>query len=387
MSERIPADWDPRSQAVLDDQITAYDDMRRRCPIAYSEYQQWTVFRHADVLRILQDHESFSNVVSRHISVPNGMDPPLHTPYRKLIEPYFAADRVHAFEPECRAIAQELVGGLPDAGVVELNAEFAEPCALRIQCAFMGWPETLHEPLRQWMGKNRAATLSGNRAETAEVAAEFDGYIRALLKTRRSSTNRDDVTARLMREEVNGRRLSDEEIVSILRNWTVGELGTIAASVGILVHALAVDPMLQSRLRKNAALLPAAIDEILRKHAPLIANRRITTRPVEIGGRRIGAGERITILWASANRDEAVFPEPDAVRLDRDPRQNLLYGAGIHVCPGAPLARMELRVIMEALLAGTSVLATVPAQAPQRACYPGSGFTVLPLRVESTCKQ
>src|SRR5690606_30580651 len=123
-----------------------------------------------------------------------------------------------------------------------------------------------------------------------------------------------------------GRMLEECEIVSILRNWTVGELGTISTCVGILVHCLATHLSLQQQLRNDMSLLPAAIDEILRIHAPLIANRRITTRPVEIGGRTLPAASRISLMWASANRDESVFGDPDELRLDRDPTQNLLYG-------------------------------------------------------------
>ena len=133
--------------------------------------------------------------------------------------------------------------------------------------------------------------------------------------------------------------------MSILRNWTVGEVGTISAAVGILVHFLAEHPDLQQQLRDRPSLLPTAIDEILRIHGPLVANRRITTRPVEIGGRKLDAGERISLIWVAANRDGRVFEDADAFRLDRDPAQNLLYGMGIHVCPGASLASLELRVL------------------------------------------
>jgi hypothetical protein len=145
---------------------------------------------------------------------------------------------------------------------------------------------------------------------------------------------------------------------------------------------LATYPDLQWRLREDVSLLPAAIDEILRIHAPLIANRRITTRAVEIGGCRLEAGARLSLIWASANRDEAVFGDPDGFRLDRDPAQNLLYGAGIHVCPGAALARLELRVVMEELLARTGQIALVPDRPPVRATYPASGFISLSLRVQ-----
>jgi len=384
MSNNPQPDWDPRSPAVLDDQIAAYDRMRGRCPVAHSDYLHWSVFRHADVLRVLEDHDTFSNVVSLHPSVPNGMDPPEHTAYRALIEPYFAPERVRAFDPACRGIAADLVRQLPAGGEVELMGGFAGDFALRIQCAFMGWPAELHEPLRQWTRRNHEATLSGDRGATGAVALEFDGFVGDLLDARRKAGDAapDDVTTRLLRERIGDRPLTDGEIVSIVRNWTVGELGTIAASVGILAHYLAARQDLQRHLRKDPSRLPAAIDEILRIHAPLIANRRVATRAVEIGGRRLEAGARLSLIWASANRDEAVFGNPDELRLDRDPAHNLLYGAGIHVCPGAELARLELRVVMEELLARTRAFALVPDKPPVRATYPAGGFTSLALWVE-----
>ena len=158
-------------------------------------------------------------------------------------------------------------------------------------------------------------------------------------------------------------------------------VGFVAASVGIVAHFVATNGEVQDLLRADHSLLPAAIDEILRIHAPLISNRRVTQREVQVGGRRLPAGERLTVLWASANRDEEVFGDPDEFRLDRAPEDNLLYGAGVHVCPGAPLARLELRVLLEELLDGTTRLDPVPGQDAVRAVYPGSGFAQLPLLV------
>lgn len=383
MNDKPCADWDPRAEHVLADQVEAYDEMRGRCPVAYSDYLHWSLFRHADVVRVLNEPEIFSSAVSSHLSVPNGMDPPEHTAYRRIIESYFSPQRMQAFEPRCREIAVELVSALPMRGEAELMAGFAQPFALRMQSAFLGWPAELHEPLRQWLRKNHEATLAGDRAAMAEVALEFDAYIKQLLTARRHAGmhGADDVTSSLMREEVKGRVLNDEEIVSILRNWTVGELGTMAASVGILVNYLANRPSLQQQLRQRPSDLPVAIDEILRIQAPLISNRRVTTQPVELGGRRLAAGERVTLMWASANRDEAVFGDPDEFRLDRDPAENLLWGAGVHVCPGAPLAKLELRVIMEELLAGTGRIEPLPDRQTVNAVYPGSDFLELPLRI------
>jgi hypothetical protein len=185
-----------------------------------------------------------------------------------------------------------------------------------------------------------------------------------------------------MHERVEGRPLKREEIASILRNWTAGEIDTISAAVGILVHYLARQAGLQMQLRAEPSLLPAAIDEILRIHGPLVANRRITTRPVEIGGRKIDTGERISLNWISANRDGRVFEAPDAFRLDRDPAKNLLYGLGIHACPGAPLARLELQVAMEELLRRTTAIELAPDKSPTNATYPASGVSALPLKIQ-----
>lgn len=379
-----PSDWDPRSDAVLKDQIAAYDDMRDRCPVAHSAYLNWSFFKHQDVMRALREHEIFSNAVSSRPVVPNGMDPPLHTSYRQIIDPYFNAQRMEAFEPVCRKIAVDLVENLPCAGEIEFISAFAEDFALQVQAAFLGWPSELHEPLRQWTRKNHEATLARDKAAMERVAYEFDAYIRALLEERRNAGPNapDDITTSLLRERIGDRLLDDEEIISILRNWTVGELSTISASVGILAQYLAARPDLQQQLRQQPSLLPAAIDEILRIHAPLIANRRITTEAVEAGGHTLPAGTRITLMWASANRDEAVFGDPDEFRLDRDPALNLLYGAGIHVCPGAPLARLELRIITEELLRRNKRIELVPEREPVKAVYPASGFSSLPLRIQ-----
>lgn len=379
-----PSDWDPRSADVQRGPIRAYDEVAQRCPVAFSDMLQWSVFRHADVMRVLLDPATFSNAVSRHVAVPNGMDPPLHTAYRQVIEPYFSAQRVDAFEPACHAIADALAQALQGAGEVELMGSFALPFAVRAQCAFMGWPQALHAPLVSWLHKSQAATLAQDRPALAVLAQEFDGIVEGLLQTRRQAgaAAPRDLTTALMQETVNGAPLSAADITSILRNWTVGEIGTIAAAVGILAQWLAGHGDVQAQLRAHSALVPAAIEEILRLHGPLATNRRVTTCPVELGGRSIAAGDRLTIHWTSANRDGRVFDQPDTFQLDRDQSANLLYGAGIHVCPGAPLARMELRVALQALLAATTQWQAAPGGGAVPAVYPASGFSSLRLRVQ-----
>jgi cytochrome P450 len=385
MNNQPQPDWNPTSPEVLRDQRAAYDKMRSRCPVAYSELMGWSLFQHEDVTRALHDPEAFSNAVSQHLSVPNGMDPPEHTVYRQMIEPYFCAKRMEAFEPLCRRIAGDLVRALAALNEVEFMEAGALPFAVRVQCAFLGWPPGLQQSLVLWTRKNHQATLAQDRKAISEIALEFERIIDELLETRLQANAGPevDLTAALMHEKVWGRTLSNEEVASVLRNWTVGEIGTISAAVGILAHYLTEHAELQKQLRSRPALLPRAIDEILRIHGPLLTNRRITTRPVEMGGKKIEAGERVTLMWTAANRDERAFDEPDSFRLDRGPAKNLLYGAGIHICPGAPLASLELRVFMEEFLSRTADIVGVPERRPVLAVYPASGFARLHLRLHA----
>jgi cytochrome P450 len=188
------------------------------------------------------------------------------------------------------------------------------------------------------------------------------------------------VTRDLMRAEVKGTPLSDDDIVSIMRNWTAGH-GTVGAALGNVLHYLALNIEAQEQLRRKPDMLPAAIDEIMRVDGPLVMNRRTTTREVEIGGRSIGKGERLTLMWIAANRDGRVFDDPAEVRFERDQTANLVFGSGIHDCVGAPLARLELRVAVAALLAGTRGFELDDATPPTRAVVPSNGLQSLHLRL------
>ncbi len=377
-------DWDPLSpQAQHDPQATA-DGMREHCPVAWSQALHWSLFRHADVLRAVKDHTTFSSVVSRHVAVPNGMDPPQHTAYRRVIEPYFSKARVDAFEPQCRAMVRSLVATLPRSAPIEWIDALALPFAVWAQCDFLGWQDEDHAALAQWMQANYAATLAQDRAAHTELAARFQAVVTAQLERRRgigAAAAPGDLTWALMQEKVHGVPLTDAEIASILRNWTVGEIGTMAASAGILCDWLAHHAPVQAQLREHPSAIPAAVEEILRLRGPLATNRRITTCPVDIGGRHLPAGSRVTLHWPAANRDARAFDAALEYRPERDQTANLLWGAGVHVCPGAPLAQMELRVLLEEVLASGASMETVPGESPEPAMHPASGWARVPLRL------
>ena len=369
-------DWNPRSDESLNHAVATYDRIRQDCPVAFSDYLKWSVFRHADVKAVLCDHQTFSNRVSRHISVPNGMDPPEHSRYRVLINPYFSNQAVREFAPTCETIAQRYAHRINHGKTVDFMADYAWPAAVAMQCAFLGWSDQHIATLTAWVKRNQRATLAQDRSELAECAAEFETLVSGVIERHR---NKHDVTGRLRQEQIEGEPITQSQLVSILRNWAVGEIGTMAAAMGILVQFLTENTDIQQHLRDVPDKIPEAIEEILRLHGPLVTNRRKTTCPVKLGGRDIPADATLTINWVSANRDEQVFDQANQFQWGRDQSENLMYGSGIHYCPGAGLARMELKAVLTALL-GTGCDIQSAGQTTA-AHYPASGYARLPIHM------
>ncbi len=358
--------------------------MRSHCPVARSPDGGWTLFTHADVTAAALDDRLFSNAVSQHQQVPNGMDGPTHTSFRAVVDRYFTPDRIEALVPVVRLVAGELVARLDVPGsvdAVDLGSRFA----VRAQSAWLGWPIELEDELLRWVQDNQAATRSRDRGRTTEVAWRFDAIVRSLVDARRRAGEGapGDVTTQLLQERVDGRPLTDEEIVSILRNWTGGDLGSIALCTGVVLTYLADHPALQTRLRSGVPdrELNHVLDEILRIDDPFVTNRRITTQPVTVGGRRLAAGDRVHLNWTSANRDPRMFADPHAFEPDHNAPYNLVWGIGKHVCPGRPLATLELRELTRAVLHATTAIEPDSSRPRRRALPPAGGLATAPLQL------
>lgn len=370
-------DWDPRDPSVLADQRAAYDDMRERCPVAHSEFMGWSLFRHADVVAVLEDPATYSSA-SRHLAIPAGIDPPAHGRFREALSPHFGDGRMAALEPRTRQIAVELLEPMLAAGEAELMETFATPFTLRSLCAMLGWPQEQWECLGGWTHGNQQAAFSRDPAAGRALARLLSEHVRDNLEQHRQAGRNDDVTDALLATSVDGTQLDDEQIVSVLRNWVAGE-GTVAGGISLLVLYLAEHPELQHSLRHDPSLIPAAIEEILRVDDPLVANRRTTTREVEIGGRTIPEGSSVSLMWIAANRDPRAFETADDVRLDRGTEDNLVWGHGIHVCLGAPLARLQMRIALEELLSRTTTFSV--GGEVRRSVYPSDGLALFTLRL------
>lgn len=379
MNEEQQDDWSPRDASILEDQRRAYDEMRERCPVAHSEFMGWSLFRHEDIATVLADPETYSNA-SRFLAIPNGMDPPVHGRYRAVLTPNFNQEQMARLEPRAREIAVNLLVPMRSGGEVEFIDAFATPFALKTLCAMLGWPEQQWECLGGWVHGSQQAAFSREPGAGKALASLFSEHVKANLELHRASPNDvADATDALLRTEVDGVRLDDDQIVSVLRNWTAGH-GTVAAGLGILVLNLVQEPELQDRLRSDPSLIPAAIEEILRADGPLVANPRTTTREVKIQDRTIPKGEHLALMWIAANRDSRALDDPNVVKIERSNEASMVWGQGIHLCQGAPLARLEMRVALEELLARTKRF-EFAGDAPRRAAYPSNGLATLRLRV------
>jgi cytochrome P450 len=339
--------------------------------------------RHAEVVAAATDARTFSSCVSTRRAIPNGLDGDDHATYRAVVDRYLTDERVEREEPQCRAKAAAIVDGLPRGATVYSIADIGTPFAVRSQSSWLGWPPDLEADLVEWIRDNHAASRSGSHDRMSEVAERFDQLIRLLLESRRHAATAD-VTGELLGDTVDGRPLTTEEIVSILRNWTAGDLGSLAASAGVLVHFLAATPAIQQEVRRiveagDRAALVASVEEILRIDDPFVSNRRVTTRAVTLGGEEIVEGQQVLLNWTAANRDPLVFGDPDRYDPEGNAGSNLVFGAGPHVCPGRALTLMELRVLLEELLGRTTWIELAHDRAAVRETPPAGGWARVPV--------
>ena len=357
----------------------------RACPVRLTS--------HEDVVAAATDPERFSSAISSHLHVPNTMDGEEHREFRRIVDKYMSPEAVAELQPMLAEVAAKVVEELPRGTAIDAVANFGSIFAVRAQCRWLGWPQELEAELLDWMRSNEEAARAGDPERNAAVAKAFDAIVRQQVDVRREATKSgfpyDDVTARLLDERAFGRPLTVEEIVSMLRNWTAGDLGSLARCVGVVVVRLLDDPALLARVRtlvenssdqpaelhgRDEAELDAIIDECLRIVDPFPSNGRVTTGPAELpGGISLGEATHVSLEWAAANRDPEVFTGPEGPNTF-DPQanrpNNLVYGIGAHVCPGRLLSTVELRIALSALLRGTRSItpaldsARVPAEEP-----------------------
>jgi len=352
-----------------------YERLREDHPVLYDDAtNHWLVSRWADVNSLLRDrrfgrtylhlatHEEMGHAPDPpHLDpfwhlIRSGildMEPPDHTRVRRLVSKAFTPKTVEQLKPSVESIVLRLVEDVRGTGEFDLISRVAEPLPVEIIAEMLGVPESERHHLRPWsaeiclMYELNPSPEYERRAVTASV--EFTEFLRELARDRRR-TPRDDLITRLTQVVDDGRTLSEDELVGtcvLLLN--AGHEATVNAT-GNGWWALFRNSDQLERLRGDQSLLPRTVEELLRYDTPLQMFERWVLEDVEIHGHRIPRGAELGLLFGSANHDPSVFADPWELDLGRDPNPHVTFGAGIHFCLGAPLARVELETSLRTLL-------------------------------------
>lgn len=391
MAEPTPGhDFDPTAPETFTSAHAEMAELRRSCPVAHSDTWDgfWALTRHADVVDVLRSPSTFvtsvQNVVPKVATTgrrpPLHLDPPEHTPYRHALNPFFTPDASRAHEPMVRRFTGELLAPYVAAGGGDLCAAFTQRIAGHVFGELFHLPPVLAEELREATAVYNLAVQEADGEVVQASSLVLYGIARQLIELRTADPLDGDITSALLGATYEGEPLPPELVLGTIRQLLV--VGMIAPSVfiGSMAVHLAEAPHLQARLRADRALVPAAVEEYLRLFTPYRGFARTANRDVEIGGRRIRAGEPIALVYASANRDEAVFPDGDEFVLDRpNIADHVAFGLGPHRCAGEALARVLLVVALDELLARTASIELDGEVVMTR--WPEWGTLAVPLRV------
>ena len=314
------------------------------------------VYRYDDILEVLRDGETYSSgqiielimgdVMGRHIML--GMDDPEHRRYRALVSTAFGPKAVARWQAQLiDPIASDLIDRFDGRGHAELVREFTFPYPTQVIAGMLGLPRADYQRFQRWS----IAILSVFTKRAAAIAAseQVKEYLARILDDRRREP-RDDLISDLAQADLDGERLSDEEIYSFLRLLLPAGVETTYRSTGNLLFSLLSRPDQLDAVRADRSLIPQAIEETVRYEAPLLNITRIATRDTVLGGVPIPAGSTLMTMLAAANRDESRWNDPDHYDIFRAVRPSVAWGQGPHICLGMHLARVEMRVALNLLL-------------------------------------
>jgi len=333
-------------------------ELRETRGVAYlrmgAQEHAYTILRYRDVRFAVKDEQYFSKAQAfRRLTFPimgpnmQGYDGPRHTQLRRRVSPAFRRALVPSYiEPILRPVAESLVDDFATRGECDLTAEFTKQYPLRVTSRLLGIPPDDEESMSRWA----VALIGVDLCEDSFAAKrEFTDYVLPLLEERRRRPG-EDLLSTLVHEEIDGERLSDEDILGFLRLLYPAGVDTTWLAMGSLITAVAARPEIHDRLRASAREREWAVEETLRWESPVGLEPRLVLKDIELSGVRIPAGEMVRLSLPTANRDPEQFPDPHTWDLDRRPSTHIAFGLGRHFCLGAFLARAELQVGLEVLL-------------------------------------
>ena len=365
MSEQPDPIYDPVSAQSHEDPYPAYERLREEFPLYYIQrHDVWALSRYEDVKQGLRDWETFSSAQGVELGTyvqffgPGSiqeLDPPRHDVLRKVLAPRFMNKRVKEYETLVRQSARELVRTFADDDHVDLGRMYTQRLPIMTIFRILGIPEsdiawTMETGLEML---NRPPGESGPSPRAHELRGQLVDYLEAQVGERRGGDYTDDVFGDIARA-IDGGDMEVEEIQGLTLLLIAAGMETTTSLMGNIVHALATGQVRREEVQTNdGELSTEAIDEFLRYDAPAQWLARVTTREVQIHGTTLPEGSRVLMIFASGNRDPREYDRADQLVLTRDGSRNLAFGEGIHFCIGMPLARLEAKVGIAELIAGT----------------------------------
>jgi len=369
------------------------DLMLEQCPVPHTDASfygcpegGWIVNRYADVLEVLSHPETFSNSFQHGPTpepamIPIDIDPPLHKEFRRLLQPYFAVKTVAKFQPLAEEIITRLIDQVVETGRVDdVVTQIAQPFSSEVQWGWlMGVDAVDHKRVLEWM---RIWIHEHFEPTFAPMEKEWIDWTLETIQRRRDEPRRDDLIDGLLYAEVEGKALTDDEIVRIMMIMILGGVTTTTDTIANVMLRLAVTPGMQEELANDLSLMPKAVEEFLRIESPGTGISRKCTRDVEVGGQELAEGDHLFYHIAAANRDPRKFEDPHTVRFDRPRNPHFAFGGGAHRCIGASFARQNLRIVFEQIVTRMPDLRLVDGDPPKRAA--GIGWMLERLPVEFT---
>jgi len=367
-SQAYGNEYDPTADETFESAYEVFADLRARCPVAHSDAFDgfWAVSRYGDVAAILDDPENYITSVRNVIPgtsttgrrPPLHLDPPAHTPYRKAIDRALSRVRVAAIEPAIYRHADALLDNYIAMGEADLVEHYSSPLPALVFGEWMGlrpeqtqilW-ETARSYVKAWEAFDKQTVQAAGEA-LAAMSAEVIAERRAEPR----DPQMDPTSSLIAARDDDGEPLPDNLLAGCVRQILVVGLVAPPIFLGSIAIHLSKDQALQNQLRADPSLIEPALEEFLRLYTPYRGFARTSREEVELHGRTIRPGVPIALMYASANRDETVFEDPETFKLFRENIQShLAFGRGPHRCAGMPLARLELKIALERLLARTS---------------------------------